>query len=339
MKLNENVYEDLSLYQNGLSASELVALADPETSTNSFVQEVAALVNKSALENELRQLSEGQIVSMDDQRITNPLKRFNWGLQKERPSGIGYLTSSQHHDRRLEVFWTALCYYLAKREGFHPLVVPVDAMYSYRPDCAPALPNKIRYQLSDMDGVMFHQDKDPYLILLSGFADSVVFDEATLQKVPQQGNMPPSDTFNDFCSYKLCELLGHHKALAKLVEAMAANKKDRTEDIKLTIATALLAANGQSWQMLCYQSKHGIPLYIVAPQSFHAAMNRLNALLGHGAHDYHYRADNSLGANDHALVALRDGKIVEAEDMPPINHFKGGISKEEMAHVLTILES
>ena len=96
------------------------------------------------------------------------------------------------------------------------------------------------------------------------------------------------------------------------------------EDAKLLLATGLLYENARLWQGLWAnknddETKDNVPLYIVAPLSFHNAMKRISQ----DGDDFFNRASNSLGAND--TPPLEDVPRAKLEKY----HRKQGLSAAE----------
>ncbi|MCA9373223.1 hypothetical protein KC921_03965 [Candidatus Woesebacteria bacterium] len=220
--------------------------------------------------------------------------------------GFGYLSSSVDYDLCKEnkaAAYIAECF-AQKEHPAQPVVVSIDDFYVFLPG-TPSLVTKT--QIFD-EVAAEQQPAVDFAIVLSDFTRSKLFSQEILEQIPSQDNagMNPYHQTHFGISFL-------HSAETQLVPLLLKSEGDlsavvsdiRTvtdcseEDAKLFLVTNLLLKDRQMWQNLWYEGKaKGTPLYIVAPMSFHDAMNRLNLNWGHGGTDYNYRAKNSLGSNN-----------------------------------------
>jgi len=226
-------------------------------------------------------------------------------------SGYGIISSSPDHDFEKETLATA---YVAsifiryKQEYQLPLIFNIDDIYSL-PPYEPSLVGKIIF--FEHLRKSFESEKK-YLIILTGLSRSKIFEEKILNQVPNQENArltyhfvsDPSSYPNIEFGEKLYEFSNRLPQLflqkkGVINEIMTEIKKNKNEvddkGLKLLMVTGLLLQDRQRWQTLWFEGQDsGTFLFIVAPSSFHHAMNRLNAMWGHGAYDYFARASLKL---------------------------------------------
>lgn len=277
---------------NKISAENLIELWSIETSRNGYVEKVREYMED--IGGKLKELSEGEIKGIK-QKIVPIRSRIE---HKNVNKGFGYLSSSQEHNREKEILCSAIIADSFKNRDLKttPLVVPIDNIYSFFPGNASLVYKTELFEDRKREG--------EYAIILTGITDSEIFTQKVLEQIPQQYNAG-LDFFRG-CSElgtKLYEfsngmdivLERNNGSLKKTLEEIA--EKGDLEDAKLFLATNLLLQDKQTWQDLWYEKKgKGTPLYIVAPQTFHDAMNRLNLSWGHGTCDYNYRA--TFGGHD-----------------------------------------
>lgn len=245
----------------------------------------------------------------------------------KRNAGFGYASSSSKGDVRLERVVTGhVARSFLKREvPPRPIIVPIDRFYTFLPEYPSIVKKVLRF-----DSLANIQNPgEDFAIVLTGFSDSFIFTEKILQQIPTQNHAMRQGGFSEkldiFARNKLPELLDKtHGDFRSTVKSMQEKTGAHEEDVKLLIATGLLLQDRQMWQDLWYERrKRGTMLYIVAPRSFHDAMNRLNESWGHGAIDYHYRASCSLGANNEPPLES------DSEKTPQPHPHDQGISSEE----------
>lgn len=303
------------------TGKNLIALGEIERSSHSVVTAVREALG--SLDEKLAVHSNGKIQSVEDRRL-GYVRWISETANPQNPQGFGYLASSLEYDAEKETLWAGVAVDAFQKAGFHPLVLPIDDFYRYIPDswrlmCPhTSLTFKVR-QLSAEK--MYDKQKKPYALVLTGFTQSKVFSATTINEIPHQDDAgflyshytPFAKSLYDFSKNKFPLLLVHeHGSLQNLLFSFAQKISGvREEDIRLLAATALMLADGQSWQSLWHV---GIPLYVVAPKPFHDAMNRLNFCWGHGAMDYQYRAMHSLRANNYPIFEVIDGKFKTESD-------------------------
>ena len=293
---------------------ELVTQGDMDISTNPFVQSLKA------------QESEGvEVDDIDTSRLRIPIRRIK---RTNRNAGIGYLSASANHDRQKEMLATkCIADAFETREAkIKPLIIPIDSFYKFIPSTA-SLVTKIQ----TFDEIARRQDSQQnYVFILSDFTESNVFTQEILEQVPTQINAGLELFSNtefgrkllDFSQKELPVIIERENGDLRTVINVVGGGQER--DTRLLLAIGLLLQDIQRWQGLSYEGREkGTPLYIVAPFSFHNAMNRLNFEWGHGATDYRYRASSSLGNFDDPVFGE-----VGSQDFNTIYH-KQGLSQEE----------
>ncbi len=271
----------------------------------------------------------------EENRLEIVGRRIIW---QEDNKGFGYLSSSSKHDREKEAkaaFFIARCFQ-EKENGVKPLVLLIDDIYAFIPETA-----SLVYKTQIFDKIASEQNpREDFAIILTGFSDSEIFTQEILEQVPTQNNAglgpgketPFGQDLMEFATGQLRLLIEEEKGDLKAVlgKIVGTKKGYPEEDGKLLLATGLLLQDIQVWQNLWYESKKkGTMLYIVAPMSFHDAMNRLNLGWGHGGIDYSTRASNSLGNED--APPLEDG--VELKNY----HYQGLSSEEFKGRIEPIL--
>lgn len=272
-----------------------------------ILSEYEAILDQGSLDRAssayVRQMRDLNLSEDEKRRLQSAGKYILWS---EENRGFGYLSSSVSHVREEEVRaarYIADCF-KAKESPVQPIVVLVDDFYHFIPG-NPSLVSKT--QIFD-EIATEQQPSQDFAIILSGFTESRIFTQSTLKQVPYQGNagIEPGKTTQfgnellDFATKRLQSLIEENNGNLDVVLKQMSEAGNFPEDhVRLLLATSLLLQDMQKWQNLWYESRiKGTPLYIVAPMSFHDAMNRLNFGWGHGGLDYRYRASNSLGNND-----------------------------------------
>jgi hypothetical protein len=267
------------------------------------------------------------------------------------PRGFGYLSTSVHNSAELEKLWTAVIAGAFVKAGFEPVIVLVDEYLEYgKGGMSPSFSAR-PISLTDA-GFVIGKSGKPHAVVLTGFSQSKIFTDQTLAAIPSQcaafpgslgeghATVPENNEtfqtkFSDFLYGGLKHLLETNQGLESAVQSLAAITNEN--DARLLLGTALLLQDAQAWQSLWYESKKGggVPLYIVAPQSFHDSMNRLNVSWGHGPMDYRYRAANSLRAQDYPMFDIRDGRLLFEKDFieeslnsPPGSFINRGLDAE-----------
>ena len=207
-----------------------------------------------------------------------------------RRGGIGYLSSSLRHNVEREKLWTALAAKWFSQNEYHPLIVPIDAIYNLNPGGSLSLVRKVL--LLDSISKQDAQGRT-YAVILTGVSQSGIFTEEILDRVPDQASLRSRPALYA----DLLEFSGEplHVLISRGPQGIA-----NSHQVRLALGTSLLLQDRQTWQDLWYERSMngGVPLYIVAPKKFHDAMNRLNEDWGHTLHDYHKRASYSLGSYD-----------------------------------------
>ena len=331
--------------EKGISEEEIIAIGDLETSSNPYVAEVRDTLNN--LEKRLSEASSGLITCPHDgiiKRVTIPLR-----LQAQKPHGFGYVASSFEHDKSMETLWAAIIAkaFMDSELNFHPIIMPIDEYYKF----VPSYLSIVGKTTEISERKMRDNSGRPYAMVLTGFTESVIFRQDVLQKMPNQyevygdgiSKKPISiiKTFEEFSQYTTEGLFTANKGILKdILEALA--KGVKKEDAELLLCSVLLLHDCQMWQNLWYEQKEGIPLYIVAPFSFHETMDRMNISWGHGALDYTYRAQ-SLRANRYPPISVVDGKLKDElkyseEEDPEVFQRKGLSGAEFEARIKPILD-
>ena len=269
-----------------------------------------------------------------DEKLTQPITSgIKW---QDSNKGIGYLPSSEKQDRQQEVVAAALIAdaFETRETKTTPLIIPVDKFYRFFPG-NPSFVTKTQI----FEEQLPHPKKE-YALILTGFSDSCIFTQDSLEQIPTQKNAGLVEDESeerskfgrrlmDFASVKLRLWLNEENGdIAKVLLRLAPKEEDRL-NARLLLATSFLLQDMQLWQSLWYESaKRGTALYIVAPQSFHDAMNRINFHWGHGVRDYSYRASGSLGNNgDEPLFGEKDDLSSYSEQGIPFEDFKERVER------------
>lgn len=290
------------------SFRHLLEQGNPETSSCPFVQELKKVRIKDGEETKLRRIG----------------RRIQW---EDRNGGIGYLSSSTGHDRPKELLAAA---YIAKcfserKISTQAVVVPVDEFYRFTPGNSSLVgKTKIFNEVAEEQNP--GQD---FALILTGFTESDIFTQKVLEQVPTQNNAG-LDIFKTtlfgkkllkFATEQLPLIIEREKGdLNAVLKKIIGTQDGQEKNARLLLATGLLLQDRQAWQDLWYEGrKKGTPLYIVAPMSFHDAMNRLNLGWGHGGIDYSRRASYSLGDNNKPPL----------EEIELQNYHEQGVSAEE----------
>lgn len=265
---------------------QLLRDGDPASSTLPFTKETAAASNPPE----------------DCMEILREL-RFELHM-KEQNNGFGYVATSQDDGRDDAVAITAHIAesFRTKTPPVQTTIIPIDEFYRFKPEGL-----SLVYKTTTFDAMT--RDKHPdtdRVIILTGFHDSSVFDEQTLQQIPTQENaglVRTNETelgkyLSEFAKNILPPLMEEKQGdIIAVLQTIVEYTQGVVGDAKLLLATALLLQDCQLWQNLVYEGREkGTPLFIVAPLSFHDAMNRINEVGSHSGRDYLYRASMSLGA-------------------------------------------
>lgn len=334
--------------QKGLSDTELIALGDIHSSSHPFTQAVQDTL--PTLDSTLQAMA-GDRYAEAMKNIQPLLRSIQRSEIATSPRGFGYLASSLRHDAEREVAWTAFIHRLFSDNGCHPLIIPIDTFLQYVP---------FQGFVGKAGVFTLRQIRDdtgkPYVLLLSDFSSSKIFDAYTLNRIPSQKNagldvyktMSLGDrllcfsstgqrdglpAIMDYVDGDITKVFEHYSRIT------GDDPRITLADQKLLTATALLLGDRQTWQNLWYEQKEGVPLYIVAPTNFHDAMNRLNQRWGHGIHDYSYRASCSLGARDTPIFDNVEGTVLTKDEIKRPNYADMGISQAEFeARVGPLLE-
>ena len=309
-----------------LNFQELIRLGDLETSTDSFV----TLVKRDfvRLEQRIKEVGSSQVGIHNAEYLkTIRMVQSHFQLCETINMGIGYLSSSVSHDQEKEVLTAAIVAELFQKHenGLKPIVLPIDLFYQYLPAILGLVEKTLTFNYdASQQGIK-------YALLLTGFTKSKVFTEEVLTLVPTQTNAGLSLPYSSMAEFglhlyafseKLPELMREESGkVSRGVRRIMGDNPALEDDAKLLVATGLLLQDKQTWQKLWYEGQDdGTPLFIVAPISFHHAMNRMNLGWGHGVCDYNYRARCSLGAPYTHLF----GPITK-----PINYHDMGLSSKE----------
>lgn len=323
----------------GITAQELVKLGDLDNPSNSFTTDVRKTLDN--LKVRLSEESNGLITSLEQREIAEVRIPIEW---KDSTGGFGYVSSSTHQDYNKEVLWSAIVAnsFRDKDNPMSPLVISMDDFYSYS-TVNPSLTRKVRHTFSREN---LKDDKGrPYAIVLSNFLNSKVFTEDNLLAVPHQ-----DQAFKGNNLFKFAEsiILKEYSTLSELLSNLKSScPSAKDEDLSLLLCTSLVLQDFQSWQDLSYEGSRGegTPLYIVAPRTFHDAMNRLNLTWGHGAMDYNYRASCSLRSHNYPPFEIVDGKVKTKDDCIQERlqtlgfEFKGLSNEDFNKRVCSILDS
>jgi len=296
-----------------LTGRELVKLGDVENPSTKFVEDVVEALND--LDTKITEMSLGKVTGYNTKVVEYIVSPVEW---TSRVGGFGFLSVSDHNYTE-EVIWTAIAVkaFQGSDANLHPLVVSIDDFYSFLSG-QPSLPMKTQF-FSDENLRDDHQR--PYAIILSDFSSSGIFTRDNLEEIPLQKTLglgpfyKPTDLgqrFFQFAKYEIPRMLEEHKTIEGVVNIMSQNSDE--EDVKYLMCSSLLLDPG-NWQSLWYESREGVPLYVVAPIVFHSAVDNLNEFLGHGQNDYSYRARNSLGGNKQPGFSIVDGQLKTHDDL------------------------
>ncbi|MDD2656027.1 MAG: hypothetical protein PHQ18_00435 [Patescibacteria group bacterium] len=255
----------------------------------------------------------------------------------ERNNGFGYLSSSAEYDRKTEQKTASLIANFfqergeIKQEKTTPIFVTIDDFYKLMPDLKPSFVAKARI----VDSIAsLQKPNEACTLILTGFTDSKIFTEETLEQVPTQeqaGLYTKKETEFGKNLLKFAE-----KLLPKIISAKNGNLNEvlnfltdnatfTEQDAKLLLATALLLQDIHQWQDLWYERMtNKAVFYIVAPQPFHDAMNRLNMNWGHGLTDYDNRASITFGAHNTSPL-----EKIDDEEQVAGNKLKKGLEMQE----------
>ena len=256
----------------------------------------------------------------DESRLMIARKRIT-GISEN--GGIGYFASSTSVDLEKESLSVAIVvnYFRKKSSSIKPLVIPVDDFYLYHLENT-----SLVVKTKKFNDVIKNSGKD-YVIILSGFSQSIIFSQSTLEDIPSQYEAQVyGSKLNNFGNklMKFSDAMNRMFLEKKSIDNVlnhVSKEGAHTNDAKLLLATSLLLQDCQKWQSLWYEGEEkGTSLYIVAPASFHDAMNRLNIFWGHSLGDYNYRASCSLGNNNEPLFC---------ENYQSTNYTKQGLSSKE----------
>lgn len=274
---------------------------------------------RALLERRRLKVEDVELSEEEERRLQIIRRRIIW---QDKNKGIGYLSASARHEKKAADF-IARCF---QERNVTPLVVPIDNFYKF----IPGNPSLVSKTLIFNDMAQEMNPGEEFAIILTGFSDSKIFTQNVLDQVPTQENAglnisattPLGKDLMFFARKKLPLLIGTKKGdLNEVIREIVQTTDSPEEDVRLLLVTGLLLQDRQTWQSLWYEEKEkGTPLYIVAPMSFHDAMNRLNMTWGHGGTDYSYRASSSLGNYDEP--PLEDGVKLT-------NYLDQGTSAEE----------
>lgn len=294
------------------SFKHLLKQGNPDTSSWEFVQELKSVNIEDEEKNKMRTM--GRLIQWQDKK-----------------GGIGYSSSSVKHNKSKELLTTAYvanCF-IEREISTQPIVTPIDEFYKFIPGNSSLVAkteifNKIAKE---------QNPEENFAIILTDFAESDIFTPEILEQIPNQDNaglnpMQKSEFGKklwDFIRQQLPLIIQKEKGNLDAVLKQITGVQDSEEkNAKLLLATGLLLMDIQAWQNLWNESgNEETSLYIVAPMSFHDAMNRINLAWGHGVADYEYRASCSLGSN----IRSPFEDINEDEELQ--SYEKQGLSAEE----------
>lgn len=272
-----------------------------------------------------RKLEKIELNNDEQSRLTTAGRRILW----HDNTGFGYVSSSSMHNGAQElkvVSYIARCFQERKTNPAQPVIVSIDDFYRFIPGRASLV---AKTQIFDEIAQEQNPEQD-FAIILTGFSDSEIFTREILESIPTQNKagLDVSETtpfgreLLDFATNQLQLLMEETKGdLNATLHELTKAGGSPEEDAKLLLVTGLLLQDRQTWQKLWYEGrKKGTSLYIVAPMSFHDAMNRLNLGWGHGVTDYSYRASCSLG--NEGEPPLEDGVKLK-------NYHDQGLSSQE----------
>lgn len=339
--------------RKNLDEEGLLELGDSKRSSDPFVAKVAILA--AGIDRSVRVLSANELTGLDDPKIvdvTNPISKL------ETPKGFGYLASSSSRDPDVEALWTAIVAETWRRADYHPIVLPIDQFYAYRANLDPSLVLKTRT-------FAFERSRDeqgrPYAFILSGVSESQLFTPEILAAIPyqehagikceqgifQSGENELGDRLLSFAwsddHSGLTEAISKAGSLkgflAELDQNLGNSDPRESFNARLLVATALLLQDGQTWKDLQYAERdEGVPLFVVAPDDFHRAVNRLNFRWSEAALDYLSSASGSLGASRSPLL---NGTLSGSGVPTALDQYEAlkteGLSREEFERVITPL--
>ena len=254
------------------------------------------------LEKDLARLSRGK-VALDDDYLAAVLRKLAGDAHTHK--GVGYWASSLGADPAKELLISALAVRCLKEANLEPLVIPLDDFLVYPPQTESSF---VARSANFDEDTNRHSSSTQFALVISGFCSSTLLPDDLLRLIPSQEEAGLWREVSE-CGGLLglfaqnlwrFENRAGPRAGLKCVQEIVQNESGVTSaDVKLLYATALLLQDRNTWQRLWYErSKKGTPLMIVAPSSFHQAMNRLNRDWGKGGPDYQYRCCCSLGALD-----------------------------------------
>ncbi len=295
-----------------LSEHDLIEIGTVATSRHPFVSEVRRI---------LPNLDDMLKVEYGIGLGHPPVKDFSENVMIAPNKGHGYVASSRDHDIQKELLWTSVVVSALQKNvchSFEPLVLPVDVLYQYQPEVCD-LTKKVFYF-----NPIFNSEGKNYFFILSDFCSSALYDEKTLTDIPSQEELGGLGEEHQYLERKYGLTFGgasrkFYDVIADSLKRCDGNVKNTLsdlqsryfsvdpDDVKLLVAATLLNSMG-NWQRLWYESRgNGVPLYIIAPEAFHHALNNLRIFDGHSHYEYQYRALS--GANDFPIIELVDGKI------------------------------
>lgn len=262
----------------------------------------------------------------DEKKRLQRIERMILSLRVNK--GFGYMSSSSNHNSEKEkktTLFISNCFQ-EKTNPAQPLVVTIDEFYEFIPRKCSLVMKVVIF-----NDVATDQDPDQqFAIILTDFSNSKIFKQEILEQVPTQKNaglrLDKETSFGKtllkFARNQLPLLIEEENGnLVAVLERIIKITGREEKDVNLLLVTWLLLQDIQAWQTLWYENaKKGTPLYIVAPKSFHNAMNRLNLFSEHWWVDYSYRAWNSLGNEEQPLLE---------DDIDEFNYNEQGISSEE----------
>lgn len=310
----------------GMGTEALIQLGSLETSQHPFVSEVRTVL--SSLDEKIIKLTKGD--EELNKRVKMACTPIEW---KNKRNGLGYASSSVNHNREKEVVAAALIARAFRKNDMkaEPLIIPIDEFYTFYPGCSSLVGKTWAFNNEATE-----MNKPGYALILTDFTSSKVFTQQALEQAPSQRNAGLdyitedkdfSSKFSTFEAKQIPLIMEKEKGNLDNVINKLAKTPENINDARMLLATCLLLRDKQCWQDLWYEGKEeGTPLYIVAPVSFHEAMNRLNRCWGHGGLDYIHRS--TLRNNDEPLFDEYDfEKEIRTEKGLSLNQFRGRVSK------------
>ncbi len=292
-----------------LTEQDLIRIGTIESSTHPYVTAVRESLPR------LDELLRGEYgVGIEHPQID----QFIGDLRTASTKGHGYVASSRYHGAQKELLWTSNAASTLQNNNnnnnVEPILIPVDTFFQYRPE---------EFDLTDkvhFFNPIYSPNKKKYFIVLSDFCSSQLFDEQTLTDMPSQEQLgmrlgskssneyivfsDPRNKFDEKIVSALRKSDGHVDKM--LTDLQSQYSTVASNDVKLLVATKILNKMS-NWQKLWYENSDGVPLYIVAPEAFHHAMNKIRMHDGHTPYEYQYRAQSL--AKDFPILELVDGKI------------------------------